>query len=212
MFSPAPTYPSSWAPMPEPSPAAPRAQAQEAVLPRFTRVRISGNNRTKSEMVGRQGYVRSAMTLGGWHEVVLEPGPAGGAGIVRVQRNALEVIAMPSGEEVVRLEPGWAVDMGVVGGGVVKRKRREREKEKEREKERERERDAGDDAAAPCANIGRLRSASLKKYRRVYNLNVAKDCSRDELIGAVRSHFERTKVDETAVIMDFLKHIRPQLN
>lgn len=49
--------------------------------------------------------------------------------------------------------------------------------------------------------------ASLKRYRSVYKLNVANDCSRDELVGAVRKHFERTKVNETEVICNFLRHI-----
>ena len=42
-----------------------------AVLPRHTKVIVTGNNRTKSVLVGLQGVVKKAVGLGGWHWLVL---------------------------------------------------------------------------------------------------------------------------------------------
>jgi histone deacetylase complex subunit SAP30 len=41
-----------------------------AVLPRHTKVLVTGNNRTKSVLVGLQGVVKKAVGLGGWHWLV----------------------------------------------------------------------------------------------------------------------------------------------
>lgn len=41
-----------------------------AVLPRHTKVIVTGNNRTKSVLVGLQGVVKKATGLGGWHWLV----------------------------------------------------------------------------------------------------------------------------------------------
>ena len=43
------------------------------VLPRHTKVVVTGNNRTKSVLVGLQGVVKKAVGLGGWHWLVSEP-------------------------------------------------------------------------------------------------------------------------------------------
>lgn len=42
-----------------------------SVLPRHTKVIVTGNNRTKSVLVGLQGVVKKAVGLGGWHWLVL---------------------------------------------------------------------------------------------------------------------------------------------
>ena len=41
-----------------------------SVLPRHTKVIVTGNNRTKSVLVGLQGVVKKAVGLGGWHWLV----------------------------------------------------------------------------------------------------------------------------------------------
>jgi hypothetical protein len=41
-----------------------------SVLPRHTKVVVTGNNRTKSVLVGLQGVVKKAVGLGGWHWLV----------------------------------------------------------------------------------------------------------------------------------------------
>lgn len=40
------------------------------LLPRRTKVLVTGNNRTKSSLVGLEGYVKKAVGLGGWHWLV----------------------------------------------------------------------------------------------------------------------------------------------
>lgn len=65
-----------------------------AVLPRHTKVLVTGNNRTKSVLVGLHGVVTKAVGLGGWHWLVLTNGDE-----VKLQRNALSVIEAPSGHE-----------------------------------------------------------------------------------------------------------------
>lgn len=41
-----------------------------SVLPRHTKVVVTGNNRTKSVLVGLHGVVKKAVGLGGWHWLV----------------------------------------------------------------------------------------------------------------------------------------------
>lgn len=41
-----------------------------AVLPKYTKVLVTGNNRTKSVLVGLHGVVTKAVGLGGWHWLV----------------------------------------------------------------------------------------------------------------------------------------------
>ncbi|XP_031371501.1 uncharacterized protein LOC116187049 isoform X2 [Punica granatum] len=64
------------------------------VLPRHTKVIVTGNNRTKSVLVGLQGVVKKAVGLGGWHWLVLKNGIE-----VKLQRNALSVLEHPTGNE-----------------------------------------------------------------------------------------------------------------
>ncbi|KAF9615317.1 hypothetical protein IFM89_022733 [Coptis chinensis] len=66
-----------------------------SVLPRHTKVIVTGNNRTKSVLVGLQGVVKKAVGLGGWHWLVLKNGVE-----VKLQRNALMVLEPPTGNEV----------------------------------------------------------------------------------------------------------------
>mmetsp|Transcript_58295 Transcript_58295/g.185801 ORF Transcript_58295/g.185801 Transcript_58295/m.185801 type:complete len:202 (-) Transcript_58295:1007-1612(-) len=65
-----------------------------SLLPRHTKVLVTGNNRTKSSLVGLRGVVKKAVGLGGWHWLVLSNGDE-----VRLQRNALSVLEQPTGEE-----------------------------------------------------------------------------------------------------------------
>lgn len=51
------------------------------VLPRHTKVIVTGNNRTKSVLVGLQGVVKKAVGLGGWHWLVISPSNCDSSGI-----------------------------------------------------------------------------------------------------------------------------------
>ncbi|THG11948.1 hypothetical protein TEA_007314 [Camellia sinensis var. sinensis] len=70
------------------------SEEELSVLPRHTKVIVTGNNRTKSVLVGLQGVVKKAVGLGGWHWLVLTNGIE-----VKLQRNALSVIEAPTGNE-----------------------------------------------------------------------------------------------------------------
>ncbi|EOA35578.1 hypothetical protein CARUB_v10020787mg [Capsella rubella] len=71
------------------------SEEELSVLPRHTKVVVTGNNRTKSVLVGLQGVVKKAVGLGGWHWLVLTNGIE-----VKLQRNALSVLEHPTGNEV----------------------------------------------------------------------------------------------------------------
>ncbi|CAN8239933.1 unnamed protein product [Cochlearia groenlandica] len=70
------------------------SEEELTVLPRHTKVVVTGNNRTKSVLVGLHGVVKKAVGLGGWHWLVLTNGIE-----VKLQRNALSVIEAPTGNE-----------------------------------------------------------------------------------------------------------------
>ncbi|KAF3631185.1 hypothetical protein FXO37_28106 [Capsicum annuum] len=70
------------------------SEEELSVLPRHTKVIVTGNNRTKSVLVGLQGVVKKAVGLGGWHWLVLTNGIE-----VKLQRNALSVLEAPTGNE-----------------------------------------------------------------------------------------------------------------
>uniref|UniRef100_A0A6N2MU14 Uncharacterized protein n=1 Tax=Salix viminalis TaxID=40686 RepID=A0A6N2MU14_SALVM len=55
------------------------SEEELSVLPRHTKVVVTGNNRTKSVLVGLQGVVKKAVGLGGWHWLVLTNGIEGKA-------------------------------------------------------------------------------------------------------------------------------------
>ncbi|CAI0425481.1 unnamed protein product [Linum tenue] len=70
------------------------SEEELSVLPRHTKVVVTGNNRTKSVLVGLEGVVKKAVGLGGWHWLVLTNGIE-----VKLQRNALSVLEPPTGNE-----------------------------------------------------------------------------------------------------------------
>lgn len=67
------------------------------ILKRGTRVEITGNVRTKQELVGKAGTVKAFNGLGGWHEIELDELDAQGKGkVLSLQRNALRVVGFDS--------------------------------------------------------------------------------------------------------------------
>lgn len=59
------------------------SEEELAVLPRHTKVVVTGNNRTKSVLVGLQGVVKKAVGLGGWHWLVR-------FSLLRIQSNCVQ--------------------------------------------------------------------------------------------------------------------------
>nr|CAD39696.3 OSJNBb0115I21.12 [Oryza sativa Japonica Group] len=77
-----------------------------SVLPRHTKVIVTGNNRTKSVLVGLQGVVKKAVGLGGWHWLVLKNGVE-----VKLQRNALSVLEPPTESKPDKTWNSYAVEI-----------------------------------------------------------------------------------------------------
>lgn len=107
--------------------------------------------------------------------------------MIRVQRNALAIVALMSTAE------GDETRTNTLGGEgtpltrpILKRRKRRY-------------------SSNHSVNLGKLDETTLRRYRRYFNLNVRKDCERDELVFAVRRHFARTKVNEQDVIDGFLQ-------
>ncbi|GJQ10612.1 hypothetical protein GpartN1_g2403.t1 [Galdieria partita] len=186
----------------------------ETVLPRATKVRIAGNNRTRPSLVGQLGYIKSGQSLGGWHEVVLEDGEE-----LRVQRNALEVVYDDQGHPItVDIPPesknsqtnnnrgigrddnsrnsheGSTQDEDVSNIRLRQRKPLKLEKRKRKRPK-----------VAAC--LSRLNLSSLRRYRKAFNLKVGKDCSKNELLLAVKQHFSENDVDENSTILEFINKI-----
>jgi len=185
-----------------------------ALLPRHTKVLVTGNNRTKSALVGLKGVVKKAVGLGGWHWLVLSDGTE-----VRLQRNALHVLEQPTGEESdsesedeVRQRPS-AHASGDAGGTAAPHQQR-REKRRPRldldlghqplvRRSVERKREIG--GAPLYVNFHKLEAAALRRYRRHYELQVKADATKDQLVHAVGTHFTNQKVDERKVIHTFFE-------
>jgi hypothetical protein len=47
------------------------SEEEASALPVHTKVVVTGNNRTKSVLIGLEGVVKKAVGLGGWHWLVL---------------------------------------------------------------------------------------------------------------------------------------------
>ena len=70
---------------------------EAGTLPKNCNVIIRGNQRTKSNLLGRRGRIRRCVGLGGWHLVVLSDTREE----IRIQRNAL--VSRPSAQISVTL-------------------------------------------------------------------------------------------------------------
>ena len=66
------------------------------LLPKHTRVRVTGNQRTKTTQNGLEGVVKKSTGLGGWLCVLLSC-----VETMNVQRNGVVVLEAPTGDEAV---------------------------------------------------------------------------------------------------------------
>ncbi|KAF5186976.1 Histone deacetylase complex subunit [Thalictrum thalictroides] len=194
-----------------------------SVLPRHTKVIVTGNNRTKSVLVGLQGVVKKAVGLGGWHWLVLKNGVE-----VKLQRNALSVLEPPTGDEVDDDEHEFdnscsSSDMGekendFSSGGMQFHKR---------SKVRVRNSKPCFSSAKPTGrancrlqsnnhkpqlkvNLERLEFSSLWKYCSHYDLitSTSPDFHKDQLLEIVQKHFLTQNLDEIQVIKRFIQAAR----
>ncbi|KAF5460648.1 hypothetical protein F2P56_020503 [Juglans regia] len=188
-----------------------------SVLPRHTKVIVTGNNRTKSVLVGLQGVVKKAVGLGGWHWLVLKNGVE-----VKLQRNALSVLEHPTGHEE---DDDRDYDISSSSSDIG---------EKDNDfstsiefhkinKPRIRTKPWIPSASAKSTNRGSYREVhsihttqlrvnlaklgtdSLWRYCRHFKLvSSSFHPSREQLLKAVQRHFAQLEVDEAQVIAEFV--------
>ncbi|CAN0910481.1 hypothetical protein LINGRAHAP2_LOCUS26308 [Linum grandiflorum] len=189
------------------------------VLPRHTKVIVTGNNRTKSVLVGLQGVVKKAVGLGGWHWLVLKNGVE-----VKLQRNALSVLEHPTGNEV-----DDDYDFDISSGSDIGEKDHDFSSGGEFTKfSRPRAR-----SARPCypakasttrigyrdvqsiihtsqakVNLVKLGKESLWRYCSHYKLpGINCYSTREQMLAVVQHHFtSMNRMDEAQVVMDFIVH------
>ncbi|XP_024361995.1 uncharacterized protein [Physcomitrium patens] len=199
-----------------------------AVLPRHTKVLVTGNNRTKSVLVGLHGVVTKAVGLGGWHWLVLTNGDE-----VKLQRNALSVIEAPSGHEEQNDNEENLFSSGTSLDNVPRNAFKPRVQPRKppvtiahsasiteehamatkhanfnRLFERRDEVDEGSSpisADLPLVDLSKLEIAALKRYRRHFKLvEVGPNSTKEQLLHAVGRHFMSQELDEAQVIAAFM--------
>ncbi|KAG8377731.1 hypothetical protein BUALT_Bualt08G0063500 [Buddleja alternifolia] len=191
------------------------SEEELSVLPRHTKVVVTGNNRTKSVLVGLQGVVKKAVGLGGWHWLVLTNGIE-----VKLQRNALSVIEAPIGNEEdddIEFEHvQWnASDMA---SDDIKKSHRSRlrmhrsfgSSHKTLSRSLSSDSQSKDSVSTPRGStkidLGKLEMAALWRYLRHFNLvDAVPNPSKEQLIDVVQRHFMSQQLDELQVISGFVK-------
>ncbi|XP_011022644.1 PREDICTED: uncharacterized protein LOC105124354 isoform X1 [Populus euphratica] len=189
-----------------------------SVLPRHTKVVVTGNNRTKSVLVGLQGVVKKALGLGGWHWLVLKNGSE-----VKLQRNALSVLEHPTGNEVdddndYDTSSGSDIDEHDFyrGSGLQKiSKPRVRPTRPwvpsapAKSTSESSNRDVQPIIHMPVltVNLARLGTESLRRYCKEFKLlGVNSQSSREQMLNAAQIHFlSQRPLDETQEVAEFTR-------
>eukprot|EP00262_Sarcandra_glabra_P003341 TRINITY_DN14004_c0_g1_i1.p1 TRINITY_DN14004_c0_g1~~TRINITY_DN14004_c0_g1_i1.p1 ORF type:complete len:224 (+),score=45.20 TRINITY_DN14004_c0_g1_i1:603-1274(+) len=188
-----------------------------SVLPRHTKVIVTGNNRTKSVLVGLQGVVKKAVGLGGWHWLVLKNGVE-----VKLQRNALSVLEHPTGNEDDDEDNDFdnsfcsSSDMGEKENDFSSiefhkpsrpRVRHTRPWTSVKSISRSNYREVQSHAykPPPKVNLAKLEMAALWRYWRHFDLvSINPNPSKEELVQAVQRHFLSQQLDEIQVVVGFI--------
>ncbi|GFQ04889.1 hypothetical protein PHJA_002633000 [Phtheirospermum japonicum] len=191
------------------------SEEELSVLPRHTKVVVTGNNRTKSVLVGLEGVVKKAVGLGGWHWLVLTNGIE-----VKLQRNALSVIEAPTGnEEDDDLEfeqVQWnSSDMAFHDAQRSHRSRHRMHRSfglPNKTLSRStfcdsHPKDSVSTAKVPVnVDLSKLEMSALWRYLLHFNLvDAIPNPSKEQLIDVVQRHFMSQQLDELQVIMGFVQ-------
>ncbi|XP_026400383.1 uncharacterized protein LOC113296285 isoform X2 [Papaver somniferum] len=181
-----------------------------AVLPRHTKVVVTGNNRTKSVLVGLQGVVKKAVGLGGWHWLILTNGIE-----VKLQRNALSVLEAPTGledDEDLECENIWnGFDIASDDNQKSYRSRHRHKTVAQKTMSRTfsyESQSKGSVSPARCATVdlSKLEMTALWRYWRHFNLvDAIPNPSKKELVDVVQRHFMSQQLDELQVISGFVQ-------
>lgn len=190
------------------------SEEELSVLPRHTKVVVTGNNRTKSVLVGLQGVVKKAVGLGGWHWLVLTNGIE-----VKLQRNALSVIEAPTGneEDDLEFENGHWNGSDLASDDTQKSHHRSRHrphKSAGSSSHKTVSRSLSCDSQSKTSftnsrgsvkvDLSKLEMAALRRYWRHFNLaGVIPNPSKEQLVDIVQRHFMSQTLDELQVIVGF---------
>ncbi|XP_030460523.1 uncharacterized protein LOC115680821 isoform X5 [Syzygium oleosum] len=189
------------------------SEEELSVLPRHTKVVVTGNNRTKSVLVGLQGVVKKAVGLGGWHWLVLTNGIE-----VKLQRNALSVIEAPTGNEEdddLDFENGQFNGSDMASDDTQKsHKSRHRVHKSSGSSHKTMSRSLSCDSHSKgsisfprgsTVDLSKLETAALWRYLRHFNLvDAIPNPSKEQLINVVQRHFMSQQMDELQVIVGFV--------
>ncbi|KAK8551888.1 hypothetical protein V6N13_120318 [Hibiscus sabdariffa] len=178
------------------------SEEELSVLPRHTKVVVTGNNRTKSVLVGLQGVVKKAVGLGGWHWLVLTNGIE-----VKLQRNALSVIEAPTGnEEDDDIEFENVQWNGSASDDAQKSHRsRHRTYKLSGSCESQPKGPVSAPRGSMRVDLSKLEMAALWRYWRHFNLvDAIPNPSKAQLVDVVQRHFMSQKIDELQVIVGFV--------
>ncbi|KAJ7944947.1 Histone deacetylase complex subunit SAP30/SAP30-like [Quillaja saponaria] len=190
-----------------------------SVLPRHTKVIVTGNNRTKSVLVGLQGVVKKAVGLGGWHWLVLKNGVE-----VKLQRNALSVLEHPTGNEDDDLDYdnyssssdinekdndfSSSIEFHKFSKPRVRHTRPCLQSISAKSNSRGSYREVHSIHGSQLRlNLSKLRTESLWRYCRHFNLvSSNSNPSRGQMVNAVLHHFtHELEVDEVSVIKELVR-------
>ncbi|XP_076961137.1 uncharacterized protein LOC143637693 [Bidens hawaiensis] len=181
-----------------------------SILPRHTKVIVTGNNRTKSVLVGLQGVVKKAVGLGGWHWLVLKNGIE-----VKLQRNALSVLEPPTGlEEDDEYELDISSSDSDVNEFTTPNEFSKLSKPKVRytrpwgpspSMKSGSQTESNMHTRYPKVNFSKLGTNTLWRYYSTFNLgNNHSDPTKEQLVNAVHKHFASQKVSEMEAIIEFI--------
>ncbi|KAJ0255833.1 Histone deacetylase complex subunit [Hirschfeldia incana] len=191
------------------------SEEELSVLPRHTKVVVTGNNRTKSVLVGLQGVVKKAVGLGGWHWLVLTNGIE-----VKLQRNALSVIEAPTGNEedddIEVEQTKWNPSHMTSEDTLQTHKAKQRGYRSARLSQKAMCRALSCDShsktltSSPRMNmkvdLSKLDMPALQRYIRHFNLvDTLPNPSKEQLLDIVQTHFMSQEMDELQVIMGFVQ-------
>ncbi|VAH24120.1 unnamed protein product [Triticum turgidum subsp. durum] len=186
------------------------------VLPRHTKVVVTGNNRTKSVLVGLQGVVKKAVGLGGWHWLVLKNGVE-----VKLQRNALSVLEAPTGnEDDDEIDGGNNSFCGSFHMGDKDMNYSSIEYQKPTKPRVRHTRPWSSCTTTSSSRANNLHSTSklrarvnltklgtptLWRYWKHFNLGMNPTPSEEQLFHGVQQHFQSQQLDELQVILGFIQ-------
>ncbi|XP_010529653.1 PREDICTED: uncharacterized protein LOC104806440 isoform X2 [Tarenaya hassleriana] len=190
------------------------SEEELSLLPRHTKVVVTGNNRTKSVLVGLQGVVKKAVGLGGWHWLVLTNGIE-----VKLQRNALSVIEAPTGNEEdddLEFENTQWNGSDMTSDDTLKlHKPRQRANRSYRSSHKTTSRSLSCDSQSKSSvftppvnmvDLSKLDMPALQRYWRHFNLvDAIPNPSKEQLIEIVQRHFMAQQMDELQVIVGFVQ-------